>query len=569
MKIISSNKITFLILFILFIIQSVITYKLPYITQGIFDRSILDGKLDLLINYITIYMIFNLIVMFIDYFFELSCSKLTNKRMVYLREELFNKLSKKNGEFFSNIKTGSIFKIATSDTSQIASMTVDIIVKVLPKILLMFIIIYVLFETSQIMAIVCISFQIIMVFLQLKLSVKVEGVTKELHKGFSGVSDTINEYLSSIKEHIISNTNKYLLDIIKQNQKISCEKIIDHKVAIGLNGILMNIISLLNYCVIIVLGTYFISRKGITLGSLMIFMSYTGQLKGYLMILINTVNDYKSIKVLQENYDYIMNMNDIESYVASAKSTVDINNISFKNVSFSYEEDRIVYEDFNLSIDKMDIVGICGKSGEGKSTLINLLCRFWETNEGEILVSGVPIKDIEVDKLRDEICIVSQNVVLINDTIRNNIQLSQDYSEGDIIDILKKVELYEYICKLPNGIDTYIGERGVKLSGGQQQRIALARALMNKSSVLILDEATSAIDNIIESSIFKNIRQILKERTTIIIAHKLKTLEMCDNIIVVDNGRVVERGKYDDLLKRKGKYYELYHASTSENINVS
>jgi len=234
--------------------------------------------------------------------------------------------------------------------------------------------------------------------------------------------------------------------------------------------------------------------------------------------------------------------------------------IEFKNVYFKYDKSsRYVLHDINFSVKSGQIVAIVGGSGGGKTTIGNLLLRLYDPSSGTILIDGVDIREFTLKSLRKNIGIVSQDVVLFNDTVFNNIAYGQkDASMEDVIRVAREAYAHEFIMNMPEGYNTIIGEKGVKLSGGEKQRISIARALLKNPPILILDEATSALDAETEHIIQKALNNLMKGRTTFIIAHRLSTIKHADIIIAIDKGRIVEMGRHEDLLKKGGLYKRLY-----------
>lgn len=233
--------------------------------------------------------------------------------------------------------------------------------------------------------------------------------------------------------------------------------------------------------------------------------------------------------------------------------------ITFDNVSFVYSANNIsVLKNINLDIKAGDVLAIAGSSGAGKTTLVDLIPRFYSPTHGSIRIDGIDIKDIEVNSLRSLIAIVSQDIILFNDTVRENIALGNP--EAGFEDIKKAAEMAyasEFIENLPDGYDTVIGERGLTLSGGQRQRIAIARAILKNPPLLILDEATSSLDTVSEALVQKALEGLMKNRTTIVIAHRLSTIRNADRIIVIENGQIVESGTHESLLANSGTYSKL------------
>ncbi len=234
--------------------------------------------------------------------------------------------------------------------------------------------------------------------------------------------------------------------------------------------------------------------------------------------------------------------------------------IDFKDVRFRYTEKSNVIKGVNLSVKAGEVLAIVGPSGSGKSTLTNLLPRFFDIQEGSIAIDGVDIRDVTLRSLRSQIGIVTQQTILFNDSIRNNIAYGDDVtSEDDIRQAAENANALDFIQKLPEGFDTIIGESGVKLSGGERQRLCIARAILKNAPILILDEATSSLDTESERKVQNALENLMKNRTTLVIAHRLSTIKEADRIIVVKNGRIVEEGTHDQLLAQNGEYEKLYN----------
>ncbi len=233
--------------------------------------------------------------------------------------------------------------------------------------------------------------------------------------------------------------------------------------------------------------------------------------------------------------------------------------IEFDNVSFSYDQIPVL-KDIKLKITAGEVVAFAGMSGGGKTTLVNLLPRFYDVNDGRILIDGRDIRDVTIDSLRGQMAIVTQQTILFNDTVRNNIAYGDiRKSDEDIVMAAKAANAHDFITKLPEGYNTVIGEQGVKLSGGERQRISIARALLKDAPILILDEATSSLDTESEVEVQDALDKLMKGRTTLVIAHRLSTIRKADRIIVIVDGKIVEEGAHESLLAKEGEYYKLYH----------
>jgi len=238
--------------------------------------------------------------------------------------------------------------------------------------------------------------------------------------------------------------------------------------------------------------------------------------------------------------------------------------IEFKNISFKYQ-DEYVLKDFSLIIPKGKTVAFVGQSGSGKSTIANLITRFYDVNKGSILIDGLDIKDLSTNSLRQQLGIVTQDAILFNDSIKNNLKLgNDDATDEDIIEALKIANAWEFVKDLPEQINTNIGDAGGKLSGGQKQRLSIARAVLKSPPIMVLDEATSALDTESERLVQIALESMMKNRTSIVIAHRLSTIQNADIIVVLNKGEIVEQGKHDELIAKKGVYQKLVDMQSFE-----
>ena len=238
--------------------------------------------------------------------------------------------------------------------------------------------------------------------------------------------------------------------------------------------------------------------------------------------------------------------------------------IEFRNVSFKYKKEYVL-KDFSLTIPKGKTVALVGQSGSGKSTIANLITRFYDVNEGSILIDGIDIRKLTTASLRQQLGIVTQDAILFNDSIANNLKLGNDKaSEGDIIKALEIANAMEFVSVLPEGIETNIGDSGNKLSGGQKQRLSIARAVLKNPPIMVLDEATSALDTESERLVQIALENMMKNRTSIVIAHRLSTIQNADEIVVLNKGEIVERGKHNELIAKKGVYKKLVDMQSFE-----
>lgn len=317
----------------------------------------------------------------------------------------------------------------------------------------------------------------------------------------------------------------------------------------------------LMYLILIITGGYFMMNKEIKPQDLIVYVMYVQSLLVTVKRIVEFTEQFQKGMTGIERFTEIMGIkSDIVDKVYAISYEDAKGNIEFKNVTFAYERgDRNVLENFNCTIKAGQKLAIVGPSGAGKTTICNLIPRFYDVNEGSILVDGHDVRDIKLKSLRENIGIVQQDVYLFSGTVKDNIAYGKPgATDEEVYKAAKLAGAYDFIMHLPIGFDTYVGERGVKLSGGQKQRISIARVFLKNPPILILDEATSALDNKSEMIVQDSIEKLSKGRTTITIAHRLTTVQNADLILVMTKDGIIERGTHEQLMDKKDYYYNLY-----------
>ena len=311
--------------------------------------------------------------------------------------------------------------------------------------------------------------------------------------------------------------------------------------------------------VALIAGGYYTFIGKINLGDFTAYLLYVKMFIEPLKKLINFTEQYQNGMTGFERFMEIIN-EDTEKEVKNPIHLKDVKgNIRIENISFTYEDKKQVLDHLNLTIEAGKTVALVGPSGGGKSTLCNLIPRFYEFDKGDIKIDDISVKDISLRSLRKNIGVVQQDVFLFTGTIRDNIVCAKpDATDEEIIEATKKARIHEFIESLPEGYDTYIGERGVKLSGGQKQRISISRVFLKNPPIIILDEATSALDNVTEREIQKSLEELSKDRTNLVVAHRLSTIKNADEIVVLTDGGIAEKGNHKELMERDGIYSNLH-----------
>jgi ABC-type multidrug transport system fused ATPase/permease subunit len=380
-----------------------------------------------------------------------------------------------------------------------------------------------------------------------------EKVSGKIHESASnilavkslGLKETFGKYTSSYEEEYYKVWQK-TRDISQQKFKT------------------IKIFSAVAYALFILILGFDVINGLITVGSIYIFASYFGKLKGGLDDFTNKVGDFISVKSGVGRFMTILDIDTIEDESKLNDFPKNWKKIEFKDVDFKYKN-QLVLKNFNLVINKNDKIGFVGKSGSGKSTIAKLILKLYKPEKGEILVDGINLNQINQNSITKYIGIVLQEPEMFNLSALENICISSKKSNGELLDKAVSVaQLKSVIDKLPENLNTLIGEKGYQLSGGERQRIGIARAIFKDTPILIFDEATSALDSKTEGLIQRAINQKLKNKTLLLIAHRLSTLKEADTIVVLEKGKIIESGTFEELFKLKGRFYQLYKAQSKK-----
>ena len=369
--------------------------------------------------------------------------------------------------------------------------------------------------------------------------------------GISTIKSFVTEKIESNRVHDLSNDYR-----LKNKHAIKLSSAFVPLVRMGvLSGFLGTMI----------IGSYLALDGTIAVGSYSVLVFLTQRFLWPFTTLGETVDLFERSMASTKR---ILDLLDTPQKIKDNKDSIildDFNqNINFNNINFHYSENKPIFKNLNLNINKNTLVGIVGQTGSGKTTIIKLLLRFYDTIDGSINIGSHEIKDIKIKNLRENVGYVSQDIFMFDGSIKDNIAYPNMGNDEQIITVAKQSQAHEFIMKLENGYDTFIGERGQKLSEGQKQRIAIARALYKNPSILVFDEATSSVDNETELLLQKAIYSISKDRTTIVIAHRLSTVRNADNIFVLGNGTILESGNHKKLLDKKGVYNKLWKIQTGK-----
>lgn len=553
-----NNKKNCIICFVIIIVGAIFEIMLPQIIKFIVDDVILEKKVKELFIFALIYILFSIINSTIAIFQETIISKIKKQMGIHLKLKVLRKLDTFSGKNCTNIKTGEIINIINGDCELVESYGIDILSEIVINILTAGMAFYFLTTMQIDMLIIIVILQVISIIVQLKFTNLITNRTREIREKAGNLINFIEQYISNIIQNIICKSNRYFYKKYIRNEKEYIRESIILDIIYSIHNMIGILLSNLITIFIYTYGGYKVIKGELTLGQLIAFQQYTWMFIGpCVSILKSNTNISKMYVSLNRIYNFLNETIDIKQNNYGLLINSQINEIEFRDVIFSYDE-KMVLDRINFKMCTGMIYAFVGETGCGKSTLSNLIYRLWDVNGGKILINNKDIREYNLKALRNRISIVSQDLYMLDDTIENNLTLGNvNISQEQLKKICDILEIDDFVNCLPKGYQTIIGEKGIKLSGGQKQRIVLGRILLQPTNVLILDEATSAMDNITQSKILNNIRGFYKDKVVIVIAHRLSTIKNVDNIFVMKDGVICEEGTHDMLMDNKGYYYNL------------
>lgn len=496
-----------------------------------------------------------------NYGYSVLLALISGKIVLAIRQKLFAHFVDAPVSFYDQSSTGRLLSRITYDTDQVASSSSDALITIVRESAFIVGLFYTMFSSSWQLSLSLIIITPVVIGLITYISVKFRKLAKNMQNSMGDVTMSIEQMLKGHREIIVFNAQD---EESKNFAKASNKFRRDGMRLVSISALATPIIqSVISIAIAFVLLTASDPDLNITPGEFtVVFSSLVAMMQPIKNLTNVNANFQKGMAACQTLFAIL------KQPIEQDKGTLNIDrvvgNITFKNVSFKYETRQdLALNNISFVVPAGKTVALVGRSGSGKTTIASLLTRFYDVSQGEILIDNLNIQYLTLYSLRNQIGLVSQNVHLFNDTIAHNIAYGHfdEYTMEQIEEAAKKAYAYDFIMAFENGFNTRVGEGGSLLSGGQRQRIAIARALLRDTPILILDEATSALDTESEYVIQKALNELQKDRTCIVIAHRLSTIENADEILVIDNGQIVEQGNHHKLLKKDGVYAKLYLAN--------
>ena len=531
----------------------------PYVSGIVVDDVIRAQKTDLLVSLIVIMVVATVIKSVARYVFRMLFESVSQKVIFKMRDDVYVRLQKLDFHFFDKTKTGDIMTRMTGDIQAVRHFVAGVIFMVFENLVTLIFAVTMMMWINIPLTLILLAVAPITGFYGWRLAAGVKPMFTAIRDQFAKLNSVVQENISGNRVVKAFAKESYEIEKFqKENEGFRERNLEAAKLWEKYLPVLETMAGFL-FVIMLLVGGIMVYYGTMTIGELVIFSGVIWALSNPMRMAGWLINDVqRSIASASK----IMNLQQQQPQIKNPKQAVKKRSVSeriaFKSVSFSYGDEEVL-DDITFCVNPGETVAIIGPTGSGKTTLVSLLCRFYDCTKGCIEIDGVDIKQMDIQKLRKIISVAMQDIFLFSDTIEGNIAYGMPAASMEQIKKVATIaDAHHFISNLPEGYDTIVGERGVGLSGGQKQRIALARALMSNPSVLVLDDTTSSVDMHTEHTIFKTLKQYHKDKTTFIIAHRISSVKDADKILVLKEGKIIEQGKHHELISQKGYYYNVF-----------
>lgn len=549
----------------LIIVSSALSLLPSIVTGKIIDQGLVGGDYDMLVFLIGVSFAVLVASNLIDLLNSYLNTWITQHITFDMKVKLYSHLQSMSHRFFSTSKQGEIITRMTSDISGVQRVVSGTLVSIIQNISLVVLALLAMYQKNWVLATMGIVLVPLFIIPTKSVGKKRWEITNVVQRKNDDINQILNETLSVSGQQLV----KMFTGENKEYEKyyVTSKEMTDLTIQESIAGrwfrLVMSVFTSIGPMLIYLVGGFLMLRRGdttLTVGDITVMVTLLGRLYRPVNSLLDIqVDVVRSMALFTRIFDYFDMPIEIQNSPNAIIPDSFEGNLSFQKVNFRYEPDKEILSDLSFEVPKGRSVAIVGPSGSGKTTITSLIVRLYDVVEGAVKFDGIDVRDLDLKFLRQNIGMVTQDTYLFNGTIRENMLYAKDDSTQEEIEAAcKDANIHDFIKTLPKGYDTVVGNRGIKLSGGEKQRLSIARAILKNPKVIVLDEATSSLDSISESLIQDAIEPLLKGRTSIVIAHRLSTVMSADEILVLKDGRIAEKGTHRELLLEKGVYTELY-----------
>ena len=540
----------------------------PYLSGVIVDDVIMKNKSGILIYILGIMVFITVLKSVIRYTYQMVFEHVSQNVIFEIRQQMYEKLQELDVDYYNRTRTGDIMARMTGDMDAIRHFIAWVMYNIFENVTMFVFAIGTMFVINAQFTIFMFLLTPLVAYCAYRMTVKCNPIFYDIRERFSKLNTVVQENISGNRVVKAFAKERYEISKFEERNKEYMDSNMDLAKVIQKYMPMLNALSNMFSVIMILVGGILIINEKLTMGELVIFNGLIWAINNPVNMVGWLINDVQRFLAASKKMRMLLGE---QTKVANPKNGIKPSKIKgeieFRNVNFEYGDEQVL-KNVNFHVRPGQRVAIFGQTGSGKSTIINLIERFYDAQSGEVLIDGVDIKKYDLHALRRNISISMQDVFLFSNTIEDNIRYGiPDIDNSKISWAAEMSDADNFINKLADSYETIVGERGVGLSGGQKQRITLARSIIKDPSILILDDTTSALDVETEAAIQKNLKSIYKGKTTFIIAHRISSIKNSDLILVLDNGEIIESGTHEELINAHGHYYDVYKEQYGEYIN--